>query len=407
MRPLAAAVVALASLVAISPLSAQKKGSLPKRPKLQATTDTNDAAAYYQLGQQMLDRDARTAADAFYWATRLNPNSAEALYGLRTARHLSDMWRFQRYMADDRKTIESRDVRQIDSLLARALMLNPFLYRKFDELMFRKYIHHSVNSSSPGSDRPMSSEVDHWIDLWLQRAGPETRAWVAYGGGRFGDALRGYAEAMKGTKRHAYLRTERGRIFFLLGNPDSALAELNLALDELRKKDNKELVRLYDSKAVLEHSIAKIHEARDDVAAAREAYGRALEEDLAFYPAHLALANLALQTGDTTTGLSEMELAVQINGDDAVLRLIYAYVLAASKRYADAEAHLAKAIAVEPYFPNPYHVLGQVYESQKKRPEAIAQYEAFLQRAAMSHPMREEAVRRLGALRTQVSGSKE
>jgi tetratricopeptide (TPR) repeat protein len=407
MRPLTPVLLTLATLVAISPLSAQKKGGVPKRPKLQFTTDTNDAAGYYQLGQQMLDRDPRVAADAFYWATRLSPSTAEAFYGLRTARHLSDMWRFKRYMEDDRRTIESRDVQQIDSLLVRALMLNPFLYRKFDQLMVRSYLHHAVNSASPGSERPMASEVDHWISLWMQRSGPETRAWVAYGEGRFGDALRGYADAMKGTKRQAHLRTERGRIFFLTGNPDSALAELRLALDELRKKDNKELVRLYDSKAVLEHSIAKLHEARGDVAAAREAYGRALEEDLAFYPAHSGLANLAFQTGDTATGLSEMELAVQINGEDPVLRLVYAYILLTNKRYADAEAQLTKAIQVEPYFPNSYHVLGQVYEAQKNATAAIAQYEEYLQRAGFNHPMRDEATRRLASLRTQLSGSRE
>jgi tetratricopeptide (TPR) repeat protein len=407
MRPLAALIITLSSLVAISPLSAQTKNSMPKRPKLQFTTDTNDAAAYYQLGQQILDRDPRRAADAFYWATRLNPNSAEAFYGLRTARHLSDLWRFKRYMEDDRKTIESRDVMQIDSLLVRALMLNPFLYRKFDQLMVRSYIHHAINTSSPGSERPSAAEVEHWINLWLRQGGPATRAWVAYGEGRFSDALRGYADALKGTKRQAHLRTERGRIFFLTGNADSALTELKLALDELRKKDSKELVRLYDSKAVLEHSIAKIHEARGDVAAAREAYGRALEEDLAFYPAHFALANLAFQAGDTATGMSEMELAVQINGEDTVLRLVYAYLLLANKRYADAEAHLTKAIEIEPYFSNLYHMLGWVYEAQNKRPEAIGQYETFLQRAGMNHPLRDEAMSRLGTLRTQPSGSKE
>ena len=407
MRLFAIVALALGSLAAISPLSAQKKGSVPKRPKLQFTADTNDAAAYYQLGSQMLDRDPRLAADAFYWTTRLSPTSAEAFYGLRTARHLSDMWRLKRYMEDDRKTIESRDVQQIDSLLARALMLNPFLYRKFDQLMFRRYVHHAINSSSPGSDRPMATEVDYWIDSWLRRGGPETRAWVAYGDGRFPAALRGYAEAMKVTKRHAYLRTERGRIFFLTGNPDSALAELRLALDELRSKDNKELVRLYDSKAMLEHSIAKIHEARGDVTAAREAYQRALEEDLAFYPAHSQLAALAFQAGDTATGLSEMELAVQINGEDPGLRLVYGYILLLTRRYADAETQLKKAIEVEPYFSNLYHVLGQVYEAQKNGAAAIAQYEQYLQRAGLNHPMREEATQRLAALRMQVSGSKE
>jgi tetratricopeptide (TPR) repeat protein len=406
MRRLTAAIIALASLAALSPLDAQKKGAVSKRPKLQFSSDTNDAAGYYQLGQQMIDRDPRVAADAFYWATRLNPSSAEAFYGLRTALHLANPWRFKRYMEDDRKVIESAEVRQIDSLLVRALMLNPFLYRKFDQLMYRAYIHHAVNSSAPGHDRPMATELDYAISVWLQRAGPETRAWVAYSDGRYADALRGYADAIKSTRRKAWLRTERGRIFFLMGNADSALAELGLALEELRKKDTKELVRLYDSKAVLEHSLAKIHVARDNIPAAREAYGRALEEDMAFYPAHFELATMALQMGDTATALSEMELAVQIKADDPVLRLVYGYVLSNTKRYADAEAQLTKAIEVEPYYANLYHILGQVYEVQKKREAAIAQYEAYLARASMNHPMRDEATIRLAALRGQANGGR-
>jgi tetratricopeptide (TPR) repeat protein len=212
---------------------------------------------------------------------------------------------------------------------------------------------------------------------------------------------------MKSTKRKAYLRTERGRIFFAMGNADSALAELTLALEELRKKDNKELVRLYDSKAMLEHSIAKIHEARGDAVAARDAYGRALEEDLAFYPAHSSLANLALQLGDTATALSELELAVQLNAEEPVLRLMYGYILLGAKRYGDAAAQLTKGIEVEPYFPNLYYVLGQVYEAQKNITGAIAQYEAYLQRAALNHPMREDAVQRLAALRGHAGGSKD
>jgi tetratricopeptide (TPR) repeat protein len=407
MRIFAISALAVASLVVSSPVHAQKKGAVPKRPKLQFSTDTNDAGAYYRLGEQMLDRDARLAADAFYWATKLDPYSGQAFYGLRTALHLSNPWRFKRYMEDDRKVIESAEVKQIDSLLVRALMLNPFLYRKFDQLMFRSYIHNAVNSSGPASDRPMASELDFMIDQYLRHAGPETRAWVAYSNGRFPEALRGYAEAMKGTKRKAWLRTERGRIFYLMGNADSALAEFGLALEELRKQDTKELVRLYDSKAVLEHSIAKIHVSKEDVAAAREAYGRALAEDLAFYPAHFELATLALQGGDTATALSEMDLAVQIKGDEPVMRLVYAYVLFAGKRYGDAEAQLTKAIAAEPYYPNLYNVLGQVYEMQKKRDLAIAQYEAFLARASAGHPMRDEATVRLTALRSQASSGQD
>jgi Tfp pilus assembly protein PilF len=395
------AVIVLVSFAA-APAAAQKKGGVPRRPKLQFTTDTNDAAAYYRLGQEALERDdPRRAADAFYWATRLDPSSADAFYGLRTARHLADPFRFKRYMEDDRRTIESPEVRQIDSLQARALMINPFLFRKFDQLMFRSYVHNAINSSRPESTRPSASEIDYALSVWLQNSGPETQGWVAYSYGQFGNALAYYARAVKSTKRKARLRTERARLFYLLGNTDSALAEFRQALDELHSKDSKELVMLYDSKALLEHSVAAVHELRGETAAAREAYGRALEEDLSFYPAHFKLANLALQTGDTATGLNELELAVQIKGDDPLLRLVYGYVLYAMKRYTDAEAQLTKGIEAEPFYPNSYLVLGQVYEAQKKPAAAAEQYEAYLARASQSHPRREEATQRLAALRMQ------
>jgi tetratricopeptide (TPR) repeat protein len=158
---------------------------------------------------------------------------------------------------------------------------------------------------------------------------------------------------------------------------------------------------------MLEHSLAKVHEARGNTTAAREAYGRALEEDLAFYPAHFELANLAFQAGDTAAGLSEMELATQTSSNDPLVRLVYAYVLMATKRYGEAEAQLTKAIELEPYFANLYHVLGLVYEAQKKQGAAIAQYEACLQRASLAHPMREETARRLAALRGHANGSGE
>jgi predicted Zn-dependent protease len=91
---------------------------------------------------------------------------------------------------------------------------------------------------------------------------------------------------------------------------------------------------------------------------------------------------------------------------EPVLRLVYGYVLSNTKRYADAEAQLTKAIEVEPYYANLYHILGQVYEVQKKREAAIAQYEAYLARASMNHPMRDEATIRLAALRGQANGGR-
>src|SRR3712207_7646180 len=60
---LIAAALALASLASFSPAAAQKKGAVPKRPKLQFTTDTNDAIAYYRLGEQMRSEERRVGKE--------------------------------------------------------------------------------------------------------------------------------------------------------------------------------------------------------------------------------------------------------------------------------------------------------------------------------------------------------
>jgi Tfp pilus assembly protein PilF len=169
--------------------------------------------------------------------------------------------------------------------------------------------------------------------------------------------------------------------------------------EELRRRDDKELVRLYTSKARVEHSIGKIHERRGDLAAAREAYGRALEEDMAFSPAHVGLAMLALAESDTTAALSELDLAVQIRDAEPMVRLFYGYLLTQAGRFGDAEAQLTKAIELEPFYARPYQLLGELYEKQQKLDRAIAQYEAYLARAARTDVPRESVAQHVEALK--------
>src|SRR5206468_1033347 len=126
------------------------------------------------------------------------------------------------------------------------------------------------------------------------------------------------------------LRAERGRLLVQIGEADSALTELTQALDELRRADKKDLVYVYDSKALLEHSIGLVQQRLGNGAAAKEAFGRALTEDLSYFPAHMQLAYLGLGTKDTATALSEMDLAVQIRPGDPTLRFTYGYALATS-----------------------------------------------------------------------------
>jgi len=388
--------VALASFSFAVSAAAQLK--VPnKRPKLEAGADTNDAGAYYQYGMEQLRRDPETAANAFYWAERLNPGWAEALYARRVALLINEPRRLERYLDDDPKTLQSKDIRQIDSLYYRALTQNPFLYEKLDRMitdaMITKWAQDAAGPGGAGA-----SENEYILQTWLRQAGPATRAKLAYTEGRFPEALKLWADAMKRSKYKAGFHIARGKLFFQTGNVDSAYAEFTQALDELRTRDKKDIVYIYESKALLEQAVAMIHERRDSISAAREAYGRALQEDLAYYPAHVRLGFLALTTKDTATALNEMDLAVQIRGNEPMLRYIYGYALGEAHKYAEAETQLRKAIELEPLFALPRAVLGEYLEQQNKPQDALKAYQEYLVYASRSEPRREHVKARVAAL---------
>ncbi|HEY2375358.1 MAG TPA: tetratricopeptide repeat protein [Gemmatimonadaceae bacterium] len=389
----------LVALFAGSQLAAgQKPKDEPRRPKFPAGVDTNSAQVYYDFGLEHLERDPDQAADAFYWAARINPTSADAYYARRCALLLADRYRFQKYMIDDRRTLESDDVKRIDSLYLYALTINPFLYRKLDVRLFHAYVANISEDYARHNSDVSPGEVQFYLERQLSQWPASFRAGQAYGEGRFDAALSLYAEAIRQARFKAYYRVDRGRIFFQLDHPDSALSELTLALEELRKTDKKELVYVYDSKAVLEHSIGLVQQRLGNAVAAKEAFGRALEEDLSYFPAHIQMGYIALEAKDTTTALSEMDLAVQIRGDDPSLRYIYGYALASSGKFKDAEGQLRKAIELDPVFATPYFVLGQVLDGEGKGSDALTQYQAFLARASKQDLRRKDAEDRVREL---------
>jgi tetratricopeptide (TPR) repeat protein len=389
--------IALATTVAFPclPLGAQRLGPAPARPK-GAVADTNDAMAYLDYGINQFDRDPSSAAAAFYWAARINPNLAEALYARRTALLMTNPVLRKTYVDGGKRARESKQLRAVDSLYLRALNLNPLVYRRLDKRLLTAHIIDEVQRDVRRSGADVTSgEVSFFVDGWLKNAGKEFRGWLAYGDGDFTTALGYYASAMKETKFKAGLRIERGRIFGMIGQLDSAVAELRLALTEMRSRDTKDLVFFYDSKALFEHTIATLLEQQGDMAGAREGYGKALQEDLSFYPAHMRLGLLALGEKDTTTALSELELAVQIAGDEPFLRHVYGFALTSAGKYPEAVEQLKKAVELEPYFALPHLILGQIYEHLHDGKNAQASYTTFLARASQREPQRPLATQRL------------
>jgi tetratricopeptide (TPR) repeat protein len=378
-----------------SPVDAQQKE--PKRPRLDPQADTNDANAYYRFATERLRKEPDKAADALYWATRLDPAWADAYYARRIALLLADPQRLARYWSGDRRTIESKEIKQIDSLYLRALTINPFVSQMLDRELFDAIID---DISRRYAERTGATPLDvrYALDRQMSSWGPAFRAYMAYGEGRYDDALEYYAKAIKEDKRNGPLHADRGRIFFNKSQLDSALAELTAAIEDMRKRDKKDLVYVYQSKALTEHAIAIVHQRLEKTDAAKEAFGRALQEDLSYYPAHLQLAFMALDAKDTATALTELELATQLRDDDASAQFFHGYTLAMAGKSAAAEPHIKKAMQLNPVYAAPKFVYAFLLETAGFKEEAISMYREFLAAASRNDARRAPAETRVAAL---------
>lgn len=390
---------ALSWLVCVSSLALAQREKEPRRPRMDAGADTNDAQAYYRFAHQLLTSDPDKSADALYWAARLEPTMADAYYARRVALLLTEPSRLANYWSGNRRTIQSDDIKRIDSLFYHALTLNPFVSQTLERELFES-IANDIARRYEREGGGTASEVRFLIDRETSRWPASSRAWLAYGDGRYGDALVLYAQAIHDDKRNGPLHADRGRIFYQMNRPDSALAELNVAIEDLRKRDKKELIYVYQSKALTEHSIAVVEQTLGHLDAAREAYGRALQEDLSYYPAHRELALMALDAKDTTTALTEMDLAVQLRADDAIARYLYGYTLFSTGRYSDAEVQLRKAVELNPVYAAPRFVLAQTLEKAGKPADALVEYRGFMARASRTNGRSAAAQARIAELST-------
>ncbi len=364
MRPVALSLL-VASLMATGPLATlqAQKGDAPKRPNLGVGADTNFAPAYYAYGISMIEQDPERAAAAFYWASRIDPSWAQPLYARRVALLIAHPSFLVGYLNGTRRYIDSKEARSIDSLELRALMLDPFLTRELDRPLVVAFVR-AVFELDP--TRASTVRFDYFTERFMRN-----------------DA--------------AAIHVERARAFHMLGNDDSTRAELALALERLRKKEEK-FVYVYQSKALLEQCIGLTHEIRAEFEPAREAYGRALQEDLSYYPAHLRLGAAALAVGDTAGALSEIDLAVQIKGDDPWVRSTYGERLAQLGRAADALPQLQKAVELDPFYAGPYYLLGRVAEALGKPRDAAQAYQGFLAHASERDTRASDVKQRLAAL---------
>jgi len=365
--------------------SAVDSGAELPRPRLPANADTNAASAYYQFAEPLVrfGQQLDTAEMALYWASRLDPAwpdpiFARAMVLLRALQHDAfETWLKTRSIKAARHVgLTPRQVQLVDSLMRIAWARNPFLYT--------------------GLEFP---QVDP------RRLGdPVQGGSLAYGTRQFARAESLFAVALRKHPEDVGVRIYRAQALFFLGRYDSTVVELAAARDSVRGRADVRMSAVPISGEMFEYAIGIVRVQQDDFPAARAAFERALTANLGFYWAHARLAGAALALGDTATALAELDLAVQLEDRDPVLRLYYGAVLHAARKLEPAVLQLRKAIELDLYYAAPYYWLAAAYAAQGRRQDAIEQYRSFVARAAQTDPDRARAARALATLGAPLPG---
>ena len=110
-------------------------------------------------------------------------------------------------------------------------------------------------------------------------------------------------------------------------------------------------------------------------------YADAPIEDLAFHPAHVRLAAMALAAGDTVAAADEFVLAAELAPTDAVVRYQCGCGLIVARRQAEAAEQLRAAVALEPWYAEPRLRLARLADDNELTTEAVTGYREFLARA--------------------------
>jgi tetratricopeptide (TPR) repeat protein len=357
------------------PFPAESPWSSPARPTLPPEADTNDATAYYSFGASRIYAKPDTAAAAFYWATRLDPWRADAYYARAVAllRSLMAPWRGTEIWTPTRRPHEN-EMEVIDSLNRVAYDLDPFIYRRYDHLLGPPVIFLNCGRV-----------------LNLKAA-----AMCYLHAGDYVQAVRNLGEALKRKPGEIELHYYRAQTFFRLVRFDSAANELRVLADSLERRQAKK-VMIYVSRAGIFYAQGMAYTQHGDSAKAREAYERALVEDLSFHMASVRLSGHALATGDTTAALSHLAHAVTVRPADVPLRLYYGLLLSYRNQRREAADQYLRAIEVNPYYAPPYLHLGKLLERSDLE-NAITAYHMYLGRVTQADSTRTWVVERLRAL---------
>lgn len=359
--------------------------AVPRRPRLARDADTNDAVAYYNHAMERIRRSPRDALPGLYWAERLDPGAAATLYARHVAALLMNPSLIVGYIHREPEVLRRPEIRQADSILQRALWIDPFVHRGLEEVLLIEYARRVIPRDLWLLRRDqLDDEVLHEMRRYFSESDPFLAGRAACARADCRLALAFFATALQGSRNQERIHYERALAWYQLRQLDSAAAALRAALHEVRRAPR--VVRpVYESAAQWEYALGFLYELQGNASAARDAYIRALDEDVGLYPAALRLAALQLGQRDTAGAVARLA-GVAVTHDVYPVHVFLGALYSRAGRQDSAVTHLRRAAELEPYSTAPWIAIGLALEASRDTTGAIAAYRRYLSLARLTDP---------------------
>ena len=346
----------------------------PPVKQLPKDADPNDWVSYYEYAVKVFSESPDKAYDAFRWASRIDPTRAEPFQGMWSAFWMKHRDPFLDYLDGAKEVIERPDVIHNDSVLWHAFERNPFVNEALEMVIWKAI-----------------SQFGYHSDF--------ARGMVAYANQSYETSVTLLWSSLNEEPAHYWRLATIASVYAQMRKYDSTAIAMEMLIAKLREIDKSQLVYLYQSKEMAYYALGLTYAQLGRIPESREAQGHALEENIAFAPAHVALGQLAVSMRDTATARSEYSLAVELEPKDGAIRYWYGAALLRAQAPADAITQLKEAIRLEPYFADPWMTLGLAYATQHDTANAVAAYSEFLNRAPRRSTNIAIAQQRIAALK--------
>lgn len=319
----------------------------PKRPRLPDTVDARDWRAYFRCAMHAERTEEERAC--LYWAERLNPEAPEVPY--------------LRFLLSDAKDTASA---------TRARMMDPFFFQTRIVVVQSK------------------------AGIWTNAA---RRGWIMLEGANYFGATEVFNRYLALRPGDVEARWGAALAYHYRGRNDSAAIQVATMIDTIRRARTQHTASDL-SLDFLEFARATALRLARDTAGARAALEEALTENFGSPRARMLLADLESLAGDTAEAAAHWATVIELAGDDGVVRARHARFLAGLGRFAEAERELAALVALEPHWVAIRRDLAITIDSAgpARRADAIAAWQAYLERAPRDPAAPREAARRRLAL---------